>query len=116
MAYVCLSSRAPLVFPYQNPASTNTVWRPRVTSKSHRSGMCIRTRSSLALVFRTETEPVIFGPSPIVILGMLWLPLPVIPPMLMAAARVSCKDTIAMADTQMININAVFLATGRNSG
>jgi hypothetical protein len=70
---------------------------------------CTADPAVLANIFRKEREPVKFGPAPIVVLAMPWLLLPpVIPPI--AAAGVSCIDTIATANTPMININALILA------
>jgi hypothetical protein len=70
---------------------------------------CTSDPGVLVNIFRKEREPVIFCPAPIVVLAMPWLLLPpVIPPM--AAAGVSCIDTIATANTPMINISAVILA------
>jgi hypothetical protein len=70
---------------------------------------CTSDPAFLANISRRERDPVIFGPAPIVVLAMPWLLLPPVTPPI-AAALVSCIDTIAMVNTPMININAVILA------
>jgi hypothetical protein len=69
---------------------------------------CTADPAFLANIFCKESEPVIFDPAPVVVLAMPWLLLPPVIP-LIADAGVFCIDTIATANTPIINISAVSL-------